>query len=55
MWGTSVTIRIGLVMACLLCGSTNANASPSQSMTQPSRIPPVLFFKLEEFLIYLYI
>ena len=38
--------NIGLVMACLPRGSTNASVSRSQSMTQPSGIPilsPVLF------------
>ena len=38
--------NIGLVLACPPCGSTNASASPSQNMTQPSGIPilsPVLF------------
>ena len=38
--------NIRLAMACLPRGSTNASASPSQSMTQPSRISilsPVLF------------
>ena len=34
------------VLTCLPHGSTNATASPSQYMTQPSRIPilsPILF------------
>ena len=56
--------NIGLVLACLPRGSTNASASPSQYMTQPSGIPilsPVPFmhvgdpanippYKFEEFL-----
>ena len=56
--------NIGLVLVCLLSGSTDVTASPSQYMIQPSGIPilsPVLFMhvgdpyipKLEEFLIYL--
>ena len=38
--------NIGLVLACLLSGSTNVTTSPSQCMTKPSGIPilsPVLF------------
>ena len=38
--------NIGLVLVCLPRGSTNTTASPSQYMTQPSRISilsPVLF------------
>ena len=31
--------NIGFMLACLLQGSTNATASPSQYMTQPSGIP----------------
>ena len=31
--------NIGLVLACLLNGSTNATASPSRYMTKPSGIP----------------
>ena len=31
--------NIGLVLACLPSGSTNATESPSQYMTQPSWIP----------------
>ena len=58
--------NIGLVRACLPCGSKNASASPSQYMTQPSGIPILYFvlfmhvghpyipsFKFEESLIYL--
>ena len=56
--------NIGLVLACLPSGSTNATGSPSCFMTQPSGIPilsplcmlviPIfLLFKCEEFLIYL--
>ena len=56
--------NIGLVLVCLLSGSTDVTTSPSRYMTQPSGIPilsPVLFMhvgdpflKFEEFLIYLY-
>ena len=38
--------NIGLVLVCLLCGSTDVTTSPSRYMTQPSGIPilsPVLF------------
>ena len=38
--------NIGLVLVCLPSGSTDVTTSPSQYMTQPSRIPilsPVLF------------
>ena len=41
----------GLVMACLPRGSTDASASPSQSMTQPSGIPilsPLLFMYVSD-------
>ena len=44
--GVYLCDNIGLVLACLLRGSTNASASPNQYMTQPSGIPilsPVLF------------
>ena len=43
--------NIGLVMACLPRGSTNASVSRSQSMTQPSGIPilsPVLFMHVSD-------
>ena len=51
--------NIGLMLACLPSGSTNATGSPSRYMTQPSGIPilsPVLFMHVgdpEELLIYL--
>ena len=54
--------NIGVLLACLLSGSTDVAASPSQYMSQPSGIPilsPVLFvhvgnplFKFKEFLFY---
>ena len=43
---SEVPLPLGLVLACLLSGSTDVTASPSCYMTQPSVIPilsPVLF------------
>ena len=41
--------NIGLVLVCLLSGSTDGTTSPSRYMTQPSGIPilsPVLFIQV---------
>ena len=56
--------NIGLVLACLLSGSTNATASPSRYMTKPAGIPilsPVLLcllaipiFPFIDLLVYVY-
>ena len=51
--------NIGVVLACLLSGTTGVTGSPSCYMAQPSGIPILLaipifpLFKFEEFLIYL--